>query len=279
MDRYLFEKFVFEMDDALYEDSCIAFAKMAKNIVRMPDEKKVTFNYYPYEQERLQLVVEGTMEQKTAHIERVKMHHTSEDVWKLKIVTPISSDDGSYLATRPDGNGLIAVRLVNEQVLGPVTQGRVIEAQIAAFAVDIQIYHNEKEYADSVKPSADGKKLLMKDGLVVAANYLANNAAALSAEERQNKDHRVDGLVDLCGTITKCYHYPLNLLGQDLNSYYLANVKTDFGDVKIIIARSIFPKGTKGFAVGNLITGTVLLSGDVCIYDYEKYAAALQRQD
>jgi len=47
MDRYLFDKFVFEMDDELYGNSCIAFAKMAKSIVNKPNQEKVTFNYYP----------------------------------------------------------------------------------------------------------------------------------------------------------------------------------------------------------------------------------------
>ena len=47
MDRYLSEKFVFKMDDELYDDGRMAFAKMAKNVIRNPNEKKVAFNYYP----------------------------------------------------------------------------------------------------------------------------------------------------------------------------------------------------------------------------------------
>ena len=275
MDRYLFDKFVFEMDDELYGDSCVAFAKMAKNIVRKPNDKKVTFNYYPHVQERLQLVIEGVIDDNSAQIGEIKMHHTSEDLWKLKIVTAIDECDGSYLATRPEGNGLVAVRLVNEQVLDVIESDSIIEAQVVAFAVNVNIYQDEKAYVNSVAPSADGQKLLMKDGLIVATNYLVNNNANLTAEERSNKEHCFDNLVDICGTITMCNKIPLNMLGMDLNNYYWANIMTDFGQLKIIIARPLFPENIEGFGAGNVIVGKVMISGDVCIYDYDKYASML----
>lgn len=47
MDRYLFEKFVFELDDETYENACIILAQQAENIVRHPNKEKVTFNNYP----------------------------------------------------------------------------------------------------------------------------------------------------------------------------------------------------------------------------------------
>lgn len=275
MDRYLFDKFVFDMDDELYDNSCIAFAKMAKNIVRKPNKEKVTLNYYPHKEERLQLVVEAIMDNDSIQIDDVKMHHTSEDVWKLKIVSAIDGCDESYLATRPDGNGLVAVRLVNEQVLDTIESDNIIEAQVVAFAVTVNIYENETAYAESIARSVDGQKLLMKDGLVVATDYLVNNSAHLTDIERQNREHCFDNLVDLCGTVTGCNKISLNMLGMDLNNYYWANIMTDFGQLKIIIAQPLLPEDIEGFGVGNVIVGKVLISGDVCIYDYDKYASSL----
>ena len=277
MDRYLFENFVFEMDDETYSNSCVAFAQMAKNIVGKPNEKNVTFNYYPQNPDRLQLVVDGVIDDNSAQIGNVKMHHASEDVWKLTIVTAINECDGSYLATRPDGNGLAAIRLVNEQVLETLESDSIIEAQVVAFAIDVNIYENEESYADSVTPSADGQKILMKDGLVVATNYLVNNNANLTNEERKNKEHCFDNIVDICGTITTCNKFSLNMFNMDLNNYYMANVMTDFGPLKIFIAQPLFPKDIEGFGAGNVIVGKVMLSGDVCIYDYDKYISLLNK--
>lgn len=277
MDRYLFDKFVFEMDDELYDNSCVAIAQMSENIVKTPHSNRVTLNYYPQERHLLQLVARGYIDDGTVQIEDVKMHHSSEDVWKLKIVTGIDKCDSSYLATRPDKNGLVAVRLVNEQVLDTIESDNIIEAQVVAFAVNVNIYQDEKAYANSAAPSADGQKLLMKDGLIVATNYLVNNNANLTAEERSSKEHCLDNIVDICGTITTCNKFSLNMFNMDLNNYYMANVMTDFGQLKIFIAQPLFPKDIEGFGAGNVIVGKVMISGDVCIYDYDKYISLLNK--
>ncbi len=274
MDRYLFEKFVFELDDETYENACIILAQQAKNIVKCPHTKKVTFNYYPQESDRLQLVAEGILDDGKVQINGTRMHHASPDVWKLKIVTAIGKCDNSYLATRPDGNGLVAVRLVNEQVLDNIEENTVIEAQTVAFALDAKIYQDYEAYKISTPPSS----VLMADGLAVATDFLVNNSAHLTEEERRAKEHCFDNLVDVCGTITMCYKYPLEMFDTKLNSYYIANIMTDFGQLKVIIAQPLFPKDMTGFSAGNVFVGKVMLSGDVCIYDYEKFASKLNKQ-
>lgn len=274
MDRYLFEQFVFELDDETYENACIVLAQQARNIVKCPNTNKVTFNYYPQEPDRLQLVVEGILDDGKVQIDGVRMHHAAPDVWKIKVVTSVSECSNSYLATRPDGNGLVAVRLVNEQVLGDIEADRIIEAQIVAFAVDANIYQDYDAYINSTPTES----VLMADGLVVATAFLVNNSAHLTEEERNAKEHCFDNLVDVCGTITMCYKYPLEMFDIKLNSYYMANVMTDFGQLKIIIAQPLFPKNMTGFSVGNIFVGKVLLSGDVCIYNYEKHASKLNNQ-
>lgn len=274
MDRYLFEKFVFELDDETYENACIVLAQQAEDIIRYPDTEKVTFNHYPQDTDLLQLVVEGTMKDKTVQIDGVRMHHVSPDVWKMKVITSVGDCDNSYLATRTDGNGFVAVRLVNEQVLGNIEKESMIEAQMVAFAVDAHIYQDYDAYKNSTPPES----ILMKDGLVVATDFLVNNSAHLTEEERKAKKHRFDNLVDVCGTITMCNKYPLEMFGTKLNNYYTANIMTDFGELKIIIAQPMFPKDLTGFGAGNIFVGKVLLSGDVCIYDYEKYASKLNNQ-
>ena len=117
----------------------------------------------------------------------------------------------------------------------------------------------------------------MKDGLVVATDYLVNNNANLTPEERNNKEHCFDNLVDICGTITMCNKFSLNMFDMNLNNYYMANVMTDFGPLKIFIAQPLFPKNIEGFGAGNVIVGKVMLSGDVCIYDYDKYISSLNK--
>lgn len=47
---------------------------------------------------------------------------------------------------------------------------------------------------------------------------------------------------------------------------------TEYGNLHIVIPSPMLPERLKGFGEGNIITGKLLISGDVCIYDYEKYA-------
>ena len=278
MDRFLFEKFTFEMDDELYDNACIAMAKMANDMVKSPSSNKVTFNYYPQVDHRLQLVVEGITNDHEVQIDDVKIHHTSEDVWKLKRITEIDKCDGSYLATSTDGKGLIVVRLVNDQVLDNIKIDDIIEAQVVAFALNIDIYQDEDDYEASIPKTKDNQQVLMKDGLIVASNFIVNNSANLNDEERQSKEHIFDNLVDIRGTITMCYKYPLKMFDIELNNYYLASVLTDFGQIKVIIPRALFPENVNGFGIGNVIVGKVVISGDVCIYNYEKYSSSLNKE-
>ena len=213
----------------------------------------------------------------TVQIDGARVHHVSPDVWKLKIVTSISHCDNSYLATGLDGNGLVAVRLVNEHVLGNINTDAIIEVQMVAFAVDAKIYEDYEAYKNSASPSEKKETILMKDGLAVATDFLINNSAHLTEEERSAKNHCFDNLVDVCGTITMCYKYPLEMFDSKLNSYYIANIITDFGELKIIIAQPLFPKDLAGFGAGNVFVGKVMLSGDVCIYDYEKFVSELKK--
>lgn len=276
MERFLFDQFVFNMDDDTFSDTCVALAQMSENIVRRSASSKVTFNYYPQTPKRLQFVIDAEIEEKSVCPYGIKVHHVSEDVWKMKIVNELEGHENTYLATREDGDGLITIRLVNGQVLESAASGDVIEAQVVAFGMGVSIFENEDTYANSIEEAKDGSKYLIGDGTIIPSNFLVNNSAKLTKEEREKRDHSFDNLVDIRGTITNCFKYPLRMFDMDLNSYYIANVATNFGQLKIIIPRPLFPKDVTGFGVGNIIAGKVLISGDVCIYDYEKYASNLK---
>ena len=79
-------------------------------------------------------------------------------------------------------------------------------------------------------------------------------------EERKSKEHCFDNLVDVCGTITMCYKYPLEMFDTKLNSYYIANIMTDFGQLKVIIAQPLFPKNMTGFGIGNVFQHSAYFS-------------------
>ena len=177
------------------------------------------------------------------------------------------------MVSREDGTGGIVIRFVNEQVLDKIEAGDIVEVQVVGMAIAIDIFENEEEYQKSVPEGKDGKKTFLADGTIIPANLLINNAANLSEEERNNKDHSFDNLVDFKGTIKTVWKYPLRMYDMDLNNYYIAAINTEFGEtLKIIIPTPMFPKNLKGFGAGNIITGKMFISGDLCIDEYDKYS-------
>ena len=88
------------------------------------------------------------------------MHHTSPDVWKLKIIDSLSMHKDCYMASRENGSGCIIIRLVNEQVLGEIKSGDIIEAQVVGMAMAIDIFEDEgvaKQIADKLSTEYDVK--------------------------------------------------------------------------------------------------------------------------
>lgn len=276
MDRYLFESFVCEFKDMeMIEKSMILFANMAQNKVEKRGNKKITFNYYPQEEYNLQLVIEAQRRKDAMCITNMKIHHTSPDIWQLKIINSFADFADTYMASRLDESGFVIVRLVNEQVLGKIKEGDVIEAQIVGMAVAIEICKDEKEYEKIVPKGKDGKKNFLGDGALISANAIINNLANLNEEERNKKNHIYDDLVDFKGTIKKCYKRSLNIYDIDVNDYYMVEIDTEFGPLHIVIPQVLIPKRVKKIEVGNVIVGKMLLSADVCIKDYEKYMTDL----
>ena len=276
MDRYLFDSFVFELEDETMNNCLLLFANQAKNMVEKEGSSKVTFNYYPQEEDRLQFVVEAEKNDDKRSVYNMKVHHTSADVWKLKIINPLSEFPDCYMASREDGSGCVIIRLVNEQVLGEIKAGDIIETQVVGMAMAIDIFENEEEYEKNVPAGKDGKKIFMGDGSIIPANLIINNNANLTEEEKKEKDHSFDNLVDFKGTIKQVWKYPLRMFDMDVNNYYTADVDTEYGNLHIIIPTPMFPEGLKGFGAGNIIVGKLLISGDVCINDYEKYAKGIK---
>lgn len=276
VDKYLFDNFILPIEDEkLFSDTLISFCAKAENVVEKPGNDKVTFNYYPQEEKGLQLVIEGTRNGTNVAVGNIKVHHTSPTVWKLKIITSLKDFDDTYVVS-DDNGGCMVVRLVNEQVLGDINEGDVIEVQVAGMAVAVDFFENDEAYENSVPTEDDGRKLLLEDGAVVPIEWIVHNNDNLSEEEKNNQDHSLDDLLDFKGTVIQCWKYSLKIHNTDLNSYYMAEIDTTHGKLNVVIPTPVMPKGLRGFGRGNVITGKLLLSGDACIYDKEQYLSKIK---
>lgn len=270
MDRYLFNEFVFPLDEDILDNFYKFILTSAQDKVEIGD--KGYYNYYPQEDRGIQLIMETTKDGHKVGLDNMFFHHTSASVWKLKIIHALSKFPNTYMVSSEDGDGAIIIRLVNEAVLGKeLVPGDIIEAQVSGFAINGGIYENENDYDDIIPYSEDGKKHMLADGALMPINMILNNSAMLTDDERENKDHFKDNILSFKGTIKLAKAYDLNMFDTDFPNYYYAIIDTNFGDLQIFFTRELLNKDMKGFGRGNIIHGELFLSGDVCINDYDKY--------
>ena len=271
MNRYLLNNFLYEMDDEIFQNLLILFCKEAQ--VRIEIKNKCFFNYYPQENQALQLIVEGEdNEEKGVEIVDFFVHHTSSDIWKMKIIDKIkNSDNNSYMVSNENGEGGYCIRFVNKEVLGDINEGDIVEAQVVGLALNIDIYENDEDYINNIEAGKDGSKNLLGEGQMFPLNLILNNSVDLSREEREKRNHTLDNIMTIKGTIKSANRLELNFANTKFNDYYLAIIDTAFGKLPIFFTQTMLPKGIEGFGLGNVIVADILLSGDVCISEYDKY--------
>ena len=92
-------------------------------------------------------------------------------------------------------------------------------------------------------------------------------------KERNEKEHHKDNLLKFKGTIKYANKYDINMFGIELPKYYSVVINTGYGELPIFFTKSFLNnKMIEEIEEGNTISGDILLSGDVCINEYEKYA-------
>ena len=270
MDRFLFEEFVIPLNDEMLD----SFYKMI--FVKAQDKVEYGeisyYNYYPQERRYLQLILETKKHENNINVENMFFHHSSDAVWKLKIINPLINFPNTYLVSRENGEGCVIIRLVNESVYGKqLKEGDIIEAQVSAFAITGEIFETEKDYIESIPISKNGEKYLMGEGTMIPLNLILNNNANLSKKGRSQREHIKDNLISVKGTIKSANDYKLNMFDLNLPKYYSIKIDTEYGELPIFFTNKFLNSKLKGFGEGNVIQCELFLSGDICINEYDKY--------
>lgn len=265
MDRLLVTDFIAELDD----DNIDGFFNMVLGNAqkRVEVDNKNYYNYYPYEN-NIQLIVDTTkVKDNNIELNDLYFHHTTPDVWNLKIVTKLKEPNNTYFATNTDGSGGVIIRLVNSAVLGEIKEGKKIKAQVAAFAINGRIYKDEKEYEKEHK----GQKFQIGTNTILPTHFLVNNNANLSKEEKEKKDHSLDCLLSIKAKVLTANKLELNMFDAQLRPYFCFEVQTDYGKLRIFFTVDMLRRNMKNIGEGNIFEGEIFISGDPCIFKYEKF--------
>lgn len=272
MDNFLFDNFIIPLEDSTLKDFYKMILSEAQTKVKYGE--KEYYNYYPQEKKNIQIILETTEKDNKLKVDNMFFHHTSGTVWRLKIIEVMNNFANTYLVSKEDDTGVIIIRLVNEAVLGKkLKTGDIIEAQVSAFGMNIDVYKNEKSQNDSIFVSENMNKIIFEDGVLMPSNLIINNNTIMNEKERNEKEHHKDNLLKFKGTIKYANKYDINMFGIELPKYYSVVINTGYGELPIFFTKSFLNnKMIEEIEEGNTISGDIFLSGDVCINEYEKYA-------
>ena len=210
MDNFLFDNFIIPLEDSTLKDFYKVILSEAQTKVKYGE--KEYYNYYPQEKKNIQIILETTEKDNKLKVDNMFFHHTSGTVWRLKIIEVMNNFPNTYLVSREDDTGVIIIRLVNKAVLGKkLKTGDIIEAQVSAFGMNIDVYKNEKSQNDSIFVSENMNKIIFEDGVLIPSNLIINNNTIMNEKERlikalnsyeyfkNNKDKLIDLFVSYYG--------------------------------------------------------------------------------
>ena len=269
MDKYIFEQFITQLDK---EDIPNFFKYLLINAKEEIETKtKKNLQYYPQKEKGIKIVVETSKTKDDKfNIDGFKFHHLSNQEWEFKIVKDMKTFPNTYIVKRANNTGSSCIRIVNEEILNKdLKPGSKIKGQVCGIVMLADIFKKEDDYRASVPTNKDGNKTIMNDGYIIPFNLITNNDAKLSESERKKRNHQRDNLLTFKSKLKNVQEKEISMFNLKFHNYYTATIDTSYGELDIVIPKSIHQKYKGKIEDGNVIIGELLLSCDVCIDKYK----------
>lgn len=259
MDFYLYEQFVTTINNNDKEN----FLKyLLLNYQEEIDTKNKKYLLYKPHEKGIELLIETTKVKKgQLDLNQMLFHHFSDQEWDFKIVTPLTPFTNTYVVKRTNDTGSSIIRVVNEGVNEKgLKENDIIKGQVCGIVMIADLYESESDYRETIPTNKDGNKTIMNDGYLIPFNLLNNSNSKLTEEERNSRDHRRDNLLTFKAKLKNINQKQIKMFNIEVPDYYTATIDTNFGELDIIIPRSIASKYKKEIKEGTVIIGELLLS-------------------
>ena len=259
MDFYLYEQFVTLINNNDKED----FLKyLLLHYQEEIDTKNKKYLLYKPHEKGIELIIETTkVKKEQLDLNQMLFHHYSNKEWEFKIVTELTHFPNTYVVKRPNNTGSSIIRIINEGVIeNGLKENDNIKGQVCGIVMLANLYESESEYRENVPTNEDGNKTVMNDGYLIPFNLLNNSNSKLTEEERNSRDHRRDNLLTFKAKLKNVQTKQIEMFNIEVPDYYTATIDTNFGELDIIIPRSIANKYKKEIKEDTVIIGELLLS-------------------
>lgn len=190
-------------------------------------------------------------------------HGDSRSIWDLRIKDKFSNNDEEdptrvkLLVHDLDGNNMLAVDVVNGDILPSFKKDEVIQLQMVAFAESADFYPDEEAYAATVEPGPNGKKTMIGTNTIFPIGMFSD-------------DEEVKDVVQINGIIKHIFLGNNKFGEQELKTNIRCVVDTQMGELEIIIPLGDAEEAAKreNMEPGRLINCFARLSGDAAINEH-----------
>ncbi len=223
--------------------------------------------------------------EKSIVFQTLNLHVDNKAVWTLEPKLVCNRDYSEWVSCLCMINGvesLVPVCIINPDLLPRIGDGEKLQAKVIAFSVELNTFATEEEMAETfpimegmktnpelegVVPDLNGKRIGIAQGLIMPIGFLSNHQVKNdSDDEHKRSDYDFNDDVGVfCGKIIG-----LRALdkGDEQNiSCQIITVNTEYGELDICVADD-----EKDYSVGRYILGSIILSADVRVGEYQNGA-------
>lgn len=191
-------------------------------------------------------------------------HADSLCCWKFRIEQKVKFEDNEdptrvkLLLKDLNGGNMVAVDVLNGDILPSFKKDEVIELQMIAFSEHADFYADEDAYADTVEPGPNGKKTMIGENTLFPVGFFSD-------------DEEMKDVVQIHGTIKRMALGKNKIEGEEVSANIRCHVDTQLGEIVIILPLDDIEeaRNNENMREGKVINCLARLSGDAAIYDYE----------
>lgn len=231
--------------------------------------------------------VDCTLEETKENIvfQTINMHIANNTVWTLAPQMVYNRDYSDWLSCMCTVNGIenmTPVCIINPDILPRIGKGETFQARVIAFSINLNTFATVEEMEDTFPvmsgmqrkpelenaiPDLNGKKIRIAQGVLMPIGFLSNHQVPIdgSGEPKRKGYDYSDDVSLICGEIIRLR--PLNKGNEQDISCRIITINTEYGELDICVADN-----EQDYSVGRYILGSIILSADVRVHEYENGA-------
>lgn len=220
-------------------------------------------------------------DEKRIELERFDIQVSGPCVWKVRFSDMSLKNETPYNMVRlsavknTESGGFTIMQLINADVLPSFLEDDEIEAQVVAYAIDVNYYADEDAFADTIPECEgmkfeefNGHKLLPAMGSVFPNGFMHGHLVKEDGSCEQ--DDSADELVAITGVVKSAYVKSVQLNDETIAKFIVTRIDTQFGELDIVHSRPmISDEEASMIKEGAIVQAVAILSGDVAINEYE----------